>query len=57
MKMFKDPVVEDARKRRRKIAKECDYDPEKMYKRFKEKEKTLKNPIVSEIVISHKKAS
>ncbi len=45
--MWTDPIVEEVRKHRREIEKECDNDFEKIFKRIKEGEKQIKNRLVT----------
>ena len=40
--MWKDPIVEEVRKTREKLAKMCDYDIKKMAKMIKQGEKRSK---------------
>jgi hypothetical protein len=51
--MWKDEIVEGIRKHRDKHAKNLDYDLDRIYKDFKEKEKALPQKLVS---LSPKKA-
>jgi hypothetical protein len=45
--MWTDPIVEEVRKHRLEIEKECDNDFDKLFKRIKEGEKQIKNRLVT----------
>jgi len=46
--MWKDPIVEEVRKAAEKFAAECDYDPHKMFERYREIAKQWKGKVVGE---------
>lgn len=45
--MWTDPIVEEVRKHRREIEKECDNDFDKLFKRIKKREAQIKNRLVT----------
>lgn len=45
--MWKDPIVEEVRAARRKIAAQCDYDPKKLLRRAREVHKNWKGKVVT----------
>jgi len=53
--MWTDPIVEEVRKHRREIEKECKGDLSLLFAKAKELEKTLKGRLVSEIPRKRKK--
>lgn len=46
--MWTDPIVEEVRKHRKEIEKDCDNDFDKIFKRIKEREKKYQNRLVIE---------
>ena len=45
--MWTDPIVEEVRKHRREIERECGNDFDKLFKRIKEREKHFQNRLVT----------
>ncbi len=45
--MWKDPIVEEVRAARRKIAAQCDYDPKKLLRLAREVQKKWKGKVVT----------
>lgn len=45
--MWTDPIVEEVRKHRREIEKDCDNDFEKLFQRIKEREMKYQNRLVT----------
>ena len=45
--MWTDPIVEEVRKHRREIEKECDNDFDKIFERIKKREAQIKNRLVT----------
>ncbi len=48
--MWTDPIVEEVRKNRREIEKECNGDLSLLFAKAKEIEKTLKGRLVSKVL-------
>ncbi|MBA7542952.1 hypothetical protein ES705_35277 [subsurface metagenome] len=55
--MYKDPLVNEIRKRREDLMKKYDFDVDKIYNMIKKREKNIKDKIVSEIRIVRKAVS
>lgn len=55
--MYKDPLVNEIRKRRENLMKKYDFDVDKIYNMIKKREKNTKDKIVSEIRIVRKAVS
>lgn len=55
--MYKDPLVNEIRKRREDLMKKYDFDVDKIYNMIKKREKNTKDKIVSEIRIVRKAVS
>jgi hypothetical protein len=55
--MYKDPLVNEIRKRREHLMKKYDFDVDKIYNMIKKREKNTEDKIVSEIRIVRKAVS
>ena len=49
--MYEDKLVEEVRKRREELMSKYDFDVDKIYEMLKEREKKVKDKLVSQIVI------
>ena len=49
--MYKDKLVEEVRKRAEELMSKYDFDIDKIYKMLKEREKKVKDKLVSQIII------